>query len=160
MFTRSGLRKLHPFLFSWLSMILFSLRAPLFAEQLLTFAQLLMFAECRSRSAARALSFLLFYPPSSPWFLRTLVAKTSNTFQGSLYVVRFSRDGVSGDLFETRPSLGVMCYFSSPRMESRGIGFNLKRSFWLKGSKGLYQLSSLCCSYRLVMLRFPPLLKT
>ena len=58
-FTRSGLRKLHPFLFSWLNMILFSLRAPLFAEQLLTFAQLLMIAECRSLSAARAQSFLL-----------------------------------------------------------------------------------------------------
>ena len=75
-FTRSGLRKLHPFLFSWLNMILFSLRAPLFAEQLLTFAQLLMIAECRSLSAARAQSFLLFYPPSSPWFLLTFVEKT------------------------------------------------------------------------------------
>ena len=63
-------------------------------------------------SAARAQSFLLFYPPSSPWFLLTLVEKTSNTFQGSLHVVRFSLDGVSGDLFETRPNLWAMCYFS------------------------------------------------
>ena len=67
---------------------------------------------------------------------RTLVAKASNTCQGPLYVVRFSRDGVSGDLFETRPSLGVMFYFLSPRMESRGIWLQSEAFLLVEGLKG------------------------
>ena len=56
-------------------MILFSLRAPLFAEQLLISHN---FRDCGMPKPACCSSseLLLFYPPSSPWFLRTLVAKT------------------------------------------------------------------------------------
>ena len=73
--------------------------------------------------------------------------KLSNTFQGSLHVLRVSLDGVSGDLFDTRPKLWAKSSFLllrwSPGTESRVIGFDLKRYFWVTGSKGLSQLSSL-----------------
>ena len=56
-------------------MILFSLRAPLFAEQLLTSHN---FRDCGMPKPACCSSseLLLFYPPSSPWFLITFVEKT------------------------------------------------------------------------------------